>query len=623
MPKLAERNALNVAAEVVHAGLPPAPRLTVSEWADAHRILSREASAEPGPWRTDRAPYQRAIMDALCDPLVERIIFMKPSQVGATEILNNICGYYMDQDPAPILVIQPNVNPMGQAYSLDRLAPMIRDTPRLREKVSDPKSRDSSNTILHKVFPGGHITIAGANSAAGLASRPIRILCCDEIDRFPVSAGTEGDPVELGHQRTRTFWNRKEYLASTPTLKGMSPIAAAYAASDQRVYEVPCPHCDTLQMLLWKNLRWEENHPETVAYYCETCGGRVEEADKTTMLAAGRWRARNPGSRVIGFWINALYSPWARWSDLVQEWLGAQKDIAKLQVFINTVLGEEWEERGGGLEPGALESRAEAYLAPVPAGVGLLTCGVDVQDDRIEAVVRGWGVHEESWLIAQEVFLGDVKDPSEKKAWEQLDRFLAQRWKHESGAELAIDTTCVDSSAHTEMVYRFCKPRFGKRILAVKGYSQPGRPLVGRRPTVNNRYGVRLFMLGVDTAKDAIYQRLRIVTPGPGYYHFPTGTSKEYFTQLTAEKVVRKQVNGRWVRRYELPRGARNETLDCEVYALAALLLASVPRDRIRPPGAKGAPPAPADEPTTSLAQERLKTMRRLPKKRGWADGWK
>jgi len=626
MLKPAEVNALNLVAEVVHEGLPPAPRLTVSEWADAYRVLSREASAEPGPWRTDRAPYQRGIMDALSDAMVERVVFKKPSQVGATEILNNIVGYFIDQDPAPILVIQPNVEPMGKAWSLDRLAPMVRDTPRLQGKVSDPRSRDSSNTILHKVFPGGHITVAGANSAAGLASRPIRVLLCDEIDRYPASAGTEGDPVELGHQRTRTFWNRKEYLASTPTLKGFSPISAAYLESDQRVYEVPCPSCATFQVLIWKNLRWDEGDPDSAAYYCESCGVRIEESQKGPLLAGGRWTRRNPGSRIAGFWINALYSPWARWAELVREFLAALKDISKFQVFVNTVWAEEWEERGGGLEPGALEARAESYAAPVPAGVGLLTAGVDVQDDRLELVVRGWGVSEESWLIAHEVILGEPGGKpvaGKDDVWKQLDTFLAQKWRHESGKPIGLNTVCIDSGAHTEMVYRFCKPRFGRRIFAVKGSSQPGRPLIGKRPMTNNRYAVRLFILGVDTAKDAIYQRLRIVTPGPAYYHFPTWTSDDYYKQITAEKVMRKQINGRWVRRYELPRGARNEALDCEVYALAALLLASVSRDRIRPLGAPAEPPPAPAPPAEPFAQQRLKSLRQGPKKRGWIDGWK
>lgn len=566
-------------------------------------------------------------MDALSDPMVERVVFKKPSQVGATEILNNIIGYFIDQDPSPILVIQPNVDPMAKAWSLDRLAPMVRDTPRLAGKVSDPKAKDSSNTILHKVFPGGHISVAGANSAAGLASRPIRVLLCDEIDRYPVSAGTEGDPVELGHQRTRTFWNRKEYLASTPTLKGLSPISNAYEDSDQRVYEVPCPDCGAFQVLLWKNLRWDDGQPETAAYYCEKCGSRIEESQKGPLLERGRWTARNPGNRVAGFWINALYSPWARWGELVREFYKAQQDTAKLQVFVNTVWAEEWEERGGGRDPEALKARAIKYAAPVPAGVGLLTAGVDVQDDRIEVIIRGWGANEESWLITREILLGEPGGkPVDGKAgvWTQLDTLLAQKWRHESGREIGLDTTCIDSGAHTEEVYRFCKARFGRRVYAVKGSSQPGRPLVSRRPNKNNRYNVRVFLLGVDTAKDAIYQRLRIVTDGAGCYHFPDTAEDDYYLQLAAEKVVRKQVNGRWIRRYELPRGARNEALDCEVYALAALLLASVPRERIRGLGAPATPNPEEPEPEPeSFTQKRLRTMRQLPKKRGWVDGWK
>lgn len=609
-------------AAVVRADLAPEPKLTVSEWADAYRILSREAAAEPGRWVTDRAPYQRGIMDALSDPLVERVVFKKASQVGATEILNNIVGYFIDQDPAPILVLQPNVEPLGKAWSLDRFSPMVRDTPRLRDKVADPKSRDSSNTILHKLFPGGHVTVAGANAPAGLAARPIRVLCCDEIDRYPFSSGTEGDPIELGHQRTRTFWNRKEYLASSPTHKGLSRIDAAYEESDQQVYEVPCPHCGAFQVLLWKQLHWESGDADSAVYACEDCGATFADQEKGPVVAAGRWVARNPGARVRGFWINALYSPWARWPDLVREWLAAQQDLSKLQVFVNTVLGEVWEERGGNVDRESVLARAEAYAAPVPAGAGLLTAGVDVQDDRLEIVVRGWGHAEESWLITHDVLLGEA---AKEAVWVELDAYLARGFRHESGAMLRIDTVCIDSGAHTETVYGFCRPRYNRRVFAVKGLSQPGRPLVPRKPSRNNRHGVRLFLLGVDTAKDVIYQRLRIASEGPGYLHLPVGTSEEYVVQLTAERLVRKQVNGRWFRRYELPRGARNEALDCEVYALAALHLASVRRDKLGEVARRlGRPPdTPEPPPEETLAQRRRPRPPTKPSGAGWVGGWR
>ena len=566
-------------------------------------------------------------MDALADPLVERIVFKKAAQVGATEILNNIVGFHIDQDPAPILVIQPNVDPMAKAWSMDRLAPMLRDTPVLTGKVREPRSRESGNTILHKVFPGGHLTVVGANSPAGLAARPIRILLCDEIDRFPLSSGSEGDPVELGHQRTRTFWNRKEYFCSTPTLKGFSRIELLYAESDQRRFYVPCPHCGAAQTLTWRNMVWEHDAPDTASYRCEACGKPIDEAQKSALLQGGEWRAEQPGSRTAGFHINALYSPWARWADLVRDWLAAQQDVSRLQVFVNTVLGEEWEERGGALDWEGLLGRRESYAAQVPRGVGLLTCGVDVQDDRLEATVVGWGAGEESWRIHRAVLLGD---PEKADVWQQLDTLLGRTWQHEAGTTLLIDTTCVDSGAHTDAVYRYAKARYGRRVYPVKGSSSPGAPLVNLRPSVNNRQRVRLFFVGTDTAKDTLYGRFKITQAGPLFCHFPVADwcDEAYFNQLTAERLLRRQVHGRWTRRYELPRGTRNEALDCEVYALVAQRLSRVPVERLGLAAAAvearalegRAAPAPAEPPTT-LAKERLAEMqrRRGPGKRG---GW-
>jgi phage terminase large subunit GpA-like protein len=618
---LAVRNAWDAAAAVVHAGLAPEHRLTVSEWADAHRILSREASAEPGPWRTDRAPYQRGIMDAFSDPVIETVVIMSASQIGKTEIVNNIVGYYIDQDPAPMLVVQPNVDPMAKSWSLDRLAPMLRDCPRLRGKVADPKTRDSGNTVLHKVFPGGHITVVGANSPAGLGARPIRVVLLDEVDRYPDTAGTEGDPVTLATQRTATFWNRKILLTSTPTLRGFSRIEEAWLESDQRHYHVPCPPCGAKQPLVWSGLRWREGAPESAAYACQACAALIDEREKMGMLERGEWVATNPGSRIAGFHVNALYSPWRRWAELARDWIPAQRDPTRLQAFVNLQLGESWEERGGGHDPEALERRQEAYPTDaqgllVPAGVGALTAGVDVQDDRIEVLTIGWGQGEESWRVARDFVLGD---PGKVEPWKQLDALLARRWRREGGGELGIRLAGVDSGHHTEMVYRFCGPRY-PRVVALKGSSEPARPLVNRRPSVNNRYGIRLFFVGTDTAKDLLYARLRIATPGPGCMHFPIGLEPDYYRQLTAEKVVKRQVAGRWVRRYELPRGERNEALDCEVYALVAFVLANVPaRELVR----GTPPPAPAPPPPEGFAQQRLSQRLRPRRPRGWIDGWR
>ena len=559
----------------------PPPVLTLSEWSDLHRVLSRAASAEPGQWQTDRAPYQRGIMDAMSDPLVERVVLMKSSQVGFTEMIGNACGFYIDQDPAPILMVQPTLE-MGKAWSMDRLQPMLRESPQLAGKVRESNRRHSGDTILHKVFPGGHLTIVGANSAAGLASRPIRVALFDEVDRYPLSAGDEGDPITLGIRRTTTFWNRKIILGSTPTLKDISRIHQLYLESDQRRYYVPCPDCGHAQVLRFSQFRGElgENGryiPESIRYACAGCGALIGEENKSRMLAAGEWMVENPSSRTVGFHISALYSPWMTWAEIQREYNESRHDMTRLQVWTNTILGEPWEDRGG--DPADLEGRKDAYpRGQPPFGVAVLTMGVDVQDDRLEYIIRGFGQGEESWPVERGVVVGDPSLTISKKdsPWITLEERRAALYRRADGRELPVLVTCVDSGHHTDAVYAYTGPRFRQRVYATKGSSTPGRPLVPRRPSRNNKARVALFELGTEAGKDMVYSRLRVAKKGPLYYHVPDWMDAEWFTQVTAEKVVKKQISGRWVRRYELPRGARNEALDCEVLCLAALRLAPI-----------------------------------------------
>lgn len=616
-PAVAHRRAAIAESRLLRTRLAPPPDLSVSEWADAFRILSREASAEPGRWRTDRAPYLRGMMDAFSDPTLEQVIAMTSAQIGKTECLNNICGYFMDQDPAPILVLQPTQQ-MGEAWSKDRLAPMLRDSPKLHGKVAPVKSRDSGNTILHKKFPGGHLTISGANSAASLASRPIRIVLCDEIDRYPASAGSEGDPVTLAFKRTATFWNRKLGLWSTPTIKGFSRIEEAWEESDQRRYHVPCPHCNHLQTLRWKGLQWEKNDPATAAYACESCGTLIEEQDKHRMLLGGVWVAEQPGKRIAGFHLNALYSPWARWEELVREFLDAQGNLERLKVWVNTVLGETWEEDGDHVDPGSLLHRLEKYPAEVPDGVGLLTAAVDVQGDRLELAVKGWGASEESWLIAWEQLWGD---PGHDDVWKQLEHHLTRTYTHENGKQLKIRACCIDSGGHhTEEVYRFVKPRWRRRVWAIKGMGGWGRAIVGR-PTRNNKQRVRLFPVGVDTAKDMIFSRLKITSPGPGYLHLPDWLDEEYIHQLTGEKVVTRYHKGRPVREYKATRD-RVEALDLEVYNLAALVgMGPVVLKNLGIWAEKVAEVVEEEEPIPG--QKASPRVPKAPRPAGWVNSWR
>ncbi len=520
-------------------------------------------------------------MDAVTDPRVETVVVMSASQCGKTETVNNVVGYHVDQEPCPMLLIQPTLE-MGQAWSKDRFAPMLRDTPALRGKVRDARSRDSANTIMHKVFPGGHITIAGSNSAASLAMRPVRIVLCDEVDRYPASAGTEGDPVNLAFKRATTFWNRKRVVTSTPTIKGASRIERFWEGSDKRRYHVPCPHCGEFQALWWKNLKWERDEAERlkfVVYVCEHCSRQITDADKPLMLRRGEWRASAPFTGTAGFHLNELYSPWVSFEQMAAGFLDAKRDPQTLQVWINTSLGETWEEGAeGGVDTGTLFARREEYphvseggrqVIAAPEKVLVLTAGVDVQDDRLEVEVVGWGIGEESWNVDYLTLFGD---PAKGKVWEELDDALKSTYPHESGIRLRISAACIDTGGHhTQQVYSFVKPRQNARIFAIKGANTPGRPVVGR-PSVNNSQRVKLFPIGVDTAKEVVFTRLKIDEPGYGYCHFPLERDEEYFAQLTAERPVTRFYKGVQSRSWVKGR-TRNEALDCRVYALGALYI--------------------------------------------------
>lgn len=555
--------------ETLQSQLFPPPTLSVSEWADQHRYVSREASAFPGRWRTELTPYLREIMDCASDPAVQEVVVMKASQVGATECLNNILGYYVDQDPAPILVVQISVGE-AEKWSKEKLAAMIRSTPRLRARIGDPRSRDSDNTILSKSFGGGHLGIVGANAPSGLRSRARRVLLFDEVDGYPESAGTEGDPIALAERRATTFRSRRFiWKASTPTIKGFSRIEQAFDESDQRYYHVPCPHCGECQPLIWRRLRWESGRPETAAYHCRGCETAIDEVCKREMLALGEWVAERE-SRIRGYHLNALYSPFESWSYYAEDWMRAQGDPERLQVFVNTVLAETWEESGEQVNAEGLYTRREEYAAEVPMGVGVLTAGVDVQGDRLELQVRGWGRGEESWLVHWEQIWGD---PGREQVWAELDRALQRHYEHASGSILQILATCVDSGGHhTEHVYRFCADRIARRVWAIKGYGEMGRPLISARSSKRNKRKAPLRRVGTSTAKDLIFSRLRIKRAGPGYMHFPRAEwcDQEYFAQLTAEKVVKVFRQGIPKRVYKATR-PRNEALDLTVYDHAAL----------------------------------------------------
>ena len=536
------------------------PKLTVSEWADKNRRLSPESSAEPGRWRTSRAEYQREIMDTVADSKIETIVIMSSSQVGKTEIINNIVGYFIDQQPCPLMVLQPTVD-MAKTWSHDRLAPMVRDTPALRSLIADSKSRASSNTLFHKSFPGGHITMTGANSPTGLSARPIRVVCCDEVSRYPQSAGVEGDPVNLIRKRTTTFHNRKIVLTSTPTLKGACRIEQEFSVSDRRYYEVPCPHCEHEQRLKWANVQWPEGKPQEAVMVCTECGGVIEDKHKPKMIKNGKWVAELPGGKIAGFHLNELYSPWRTFADVAEDFSEAKKNPETLKTWVNTSLGETWEEAGESLNEHLLAERKENYaIDAIPPEVLLLTAGADIQKDRIEVSIVGWGLDQECWILDHVVLYGD---PTQQKVWHELEEVLTKTYDGHRIAGVAIDSGYL-----TEYVYQFTKPRASRRVFAIKGQAGMGRPLT-TKPKPVGRTRTPMYTIGVDTAKRTIYSRLRL-TSGEGYIHFGVDFDDEYFMQLTAEKMVTKYRRGFPVMEFVKTRD-RNEALDCLAYAYAAL----------------------------------------------------
>jgi phage terminase large subunit GpA-like protein len=573
MPMRKPKNkTINLFKSILKIVAPP-PELTVSEWADKERRLSSEASAEPGQWNTDRAPYQRGIMDAINDDETETIIVKTSAQVGKTEIILNIIGYHVDQDPAPIMLLQPTLD-LAQAFSKDRLSPMTRDTPTLRRKMRDAKTRDSGNTLLHKTFPGGHITMAGANSPASLASRPIRIVLMDEVDRYPVSAGTEGDPVSLVTKRTTTFFNRKRVLVSTPTIKGVSRIEAEYLESSMEQLNYPCPSCETLQPLSWQQIKFnydkETKTCTEVHHACDSCGAMHTELEWKSRKS--EWVAGKKNKRVRGFHLNEFASPWKRWSKIVEEFMEAKRsgDPEKMKVWVNTSLGETWEEEGEQIKDDELFDRLEEYDADVPDEVKVITASVDVQDDRFEIEVVGWGVGKENWAIQYHIVYGDLK---QSQVWKDLDEFLLRTWSKKDGTRMSIACTCMDSGGHfTTEVYRFCKARESRRVYAIKGEGSSGEyvPFINGH-TKTPREKAILFKLGVNEGKSKVMSRLKIIE-GPGYCHFPKdrGYNEQYFKGLTAEKLVTRFRMGVAYQVWVKTRN-RNEPLDLRVYNTAAL----------------------------------------------------
>lgn len=563
--------------------LSPPPKLTVSEWADRYRHVP-SYSAEAGQWVTARTPYLREIMDSFSEPGVNRVVFKKCARIGATEAGLNIVGYFIHQDPSAIMIVQPTVDD-AKDFSKEQLAPTIEDTPVLRDRVSNAV-KDSKNTITSKVFPGGSVVLGGANSPRFFRRRTVRVLVLEEINGYggSSSARKEGSQIKLAEKRTETMgYRRKVYANSTPTTKGECAISDEFDKSDQRYFHVPCPHCGHRQRLEWERLRYKDRTDP--AYQCLGCEQLIAESEKDAMVAQGEWIVTRPHAPTRGYHINALYSPFVRWATLVTEWVDAQGDPESLRVFVNTALGEAWEDRETKDLQELVRARASQYEPEgakwrVPRGACILVCGVDKQDAELHYVVRAYGPGEQSWLIDWGLFRGDTTQP---QVWAAFDEWrLTRRWRHEAGAVMQIRATCIDSGDDPAPVYSFTKSRLAQYVFATKGATDPRAEILPKKPTRTSQKS-RLYMIGTQAIKRRLFRRVGMNAPvpysleaGAGFLHFNERADAIYFAEFFSQKLVPHVFRGKTVMMYFKRPGERDEKLDCEVYAYAALMLGPV-----------------------------------------------
>jgi len=572
------RNFVDFISEIRLKSLCPREKLTVSEWADKYRELPRIA-ALPGKWRTSVTPYLKDIQDSFNNPFVRHIVVMSSAQVGKTSAIENMIGYSIDLDPSSIMLVMPTELDY-ESFSKERFAPFVSDTKVLHVKISDAKSKSTSNTIREKHFAGGFITMAGANSPASLASKAISKLFLDEVDRYPKSAGSEGDPVSLATKRTQTFRNAKIVMCSTPTVKGESRIEVAYFAGTRGKYCYKCPSCGSYQSITWSSVKFERDdnlEVTEVNCVCNSCGVLYDEYEWKSSNQKWIHERELKANKTISFHLNEFSSPWKSWKEIVIDFLEAKKGgREQLQVWTNTSLGETWEESGENLEDSVLIDRIEHYDGEVPSGVLILTAGVDTQDDRIECEVVGWSRGFESWGIAYKRFYGDTSKPD---VWKELSNYLSQDFFYSDGKSIKITASFVDSGGHrTSEVYKFCYDNRNSNVYAIKGYGGSGVPIIKSysEVKVNNTSQIYLFSIGVNTGKSDIFSFLKTEDIGSGYCHFPnnpeSGYDSIYFAGLTSERRVLRHNKG--IPRFEWKKvssNARNEPFDCRNYAYAAV----------------------------------------------------
>lgn len=553
--------------------------LSVRDWAEKNRSLPKSVSPWPGKYSAARVPFQVEPQNSFEDPEVQLTILWWASRLGKTEMINNLIGKKIDNDPSSIIMMYPTLDSASR-WSKKFLTPMISNTPTLRGKIKDARSRDSSNTILEKLFPGGSISMIGANSPSGLRQQQASVAIGDEIDACEGSTGGEGDPIALLFKRTENHPDSIQVLASTGTIKGMSRIENWYEKSDQRKWFVPCIKCGHYQILHWSQVKWPKDSHQEAILECESCAAAHNDDQRIEMILNGVWRPTAPFTGNRGYWLNGLnttFPPKKGYkSKLHQIAMDAhdakhssnQKETTR--VWVNTFLCETYADEAESLEASPLYMRRENYSPEMlPQGVLVLVAGVDIQDDRIECEIDGFGLNEESWGISYNVIMGN---PVTLEPWKILDDLLLKTYNHPSGNSLSVARCCIDTGHKNRMVYLFVKPRQIRGIYAVKGASTPGLPIVSR-PRKSSVERASLFLIGTDTAKELIYSRLKLNEHGAGYMHFPIGHGfdEEYFKQLVSEKWISIFEKGRPMRKWI--KNGKNEALDIRVYSQAALAI--------------------------------------------------
>ncbi|HEY4321723.1 MAG TPA: terminase gpA endonuclease subunit [Gemmatimonadales bacterium] len=553
--------------------LSPPRKIKLSDWSDENIVLGL-TSAEPGQWRTDRAPYQREILDTMGSYEHQKVVLMTSAQIGKTGCLLNLAAFHMKEDPAPIMIVQPSKQ-MAENFSTSKLTPVLNESPGLRTLVASTRKRDGGNKVLSKTFPGGGLYMVGAQSASALRSLSIRVLLADEIDAYPPDVDDEGDPLRLAIARTITYPNRKIILCSTPTIKDFSRIETEYLGGDQRTFHVPCPHCGAYQRLVFggreytHGLKWQHHDASTAVYQCEHCHDFISESHKLQMMLHGQWIAANPDGKYPSFHVSALYSPWTRWADIVEEWLECHGTPDKRRSFVNLKLGEPFEDKTNLLETSDLAAHCHSYPAEVPPGVGVITCGIDVQQDWIECHAYGWGIGEEGWYIDSKQLVGNT---TQQDVWDQLDIYLRTTYTTPAGGRVPIRISAIDTGAFTEMVNRqvlWLKSR-GHHIVPTKGFD--GSRAVFEWSLQKKQGQAKLGIIGSSQAKEILFSRLRGVTNhGPGFIHYPATIPLLVLEGITSEKKITVYGKGNAPKTMWKQMRDRNEPLDCLVYSFAIL----------------------------------------------------